>query len=70
MGNQLCFVQVPQSTVAIKEIFGKFDDVLEPSCHLLPWFLESRIAGYLTFRLQQLDVRCETKTKVYFCFLI
>ncbi|CDP02195.1 unnamed protein product [Coffea canephora] len=63
MGNLLCCAQVGQSTVAIKETFGKFDDVLEPGCHFLPWCLGSQIAGYLSLRLQQLDVRCETKTK-------
>ncbi|CAK7323060.1 unnamed protein product [Dovyalis caffra] len=63
MGNLLCCVQVDQSTVAIKEKFGRFNDVLEPGCHCLPWFLGSQIAGHLTLRLQQLDVRCETKTK-------
>ncbi|KAE8718490.1 Hypersensitive-induced response protein 2 [Hibiscus syriacus] len=63
MGNLFCCVQVDQSTVAIKERFGKFDDVLEPGCHCLPWCLGSQLAGHLTLRLQQLDVRCETKTK-------
>lgn len=63
MGNLFCCVQVDQSTVAIKERFGKFDDVLEPGCHFLPWCIGSQIAGYLTLRLQQLDVRCETKSK-------
>ncbi|KAJ4768336.1 SPFH/Band 7/PHB domain-containing membrane-associated protein family [Rhynchospora pubera] len=63
MGNLLCCVKVDQSTVAIRERFGRFDDVLEPGCHCLPWFLGSQIAGHLTLRLQQLDVRCETKTK-------
>lgn len=63
MGQLLCCVQVDQSTVAIRERFGKFDDVLEPGCHCIPWFIGSRIAGYLSLRLQQLDVRCETKTK-------
>jgi regulator of protease activity HflC (stomatin/prohibitin superfamily) len=64
MGNLLCCVQVDQSTVAIREQFGKFDSVLEPGCHCLPWMVGKRIAGHLTLRLQQLDVRCETKTKV------
>lgn len=64
MGNLFCCVQVDQSTVAIREQFGKFDAVLEPGCHCLPWFAGKRIAGHLTLRLQQLDVRCETKTKV------
>jgi len=63
MGNLCCCVQVDQSTVAIREQFGKFDSVLEPGCHCLPWFIGKRVAGHLTLRLQQLDVRCETKTK-------
>ncbi|CAI0549373.1 unnamed protein product [Linum tenue] len=63
MGNLFCCVQVDQSTVAIREQFGKFDEVLEPGCHCLPWFLGKQVAGYLSLRVQQLDVRCETKTK-------
>ncbi|XP_068307158.1 hypersensitive-induced response protein 1-like [Pyrus communis] len=63
MGNLFCCVQVDQSTVAIKERFGKFVEVLEPGCHYLPWFLGHQLAGHLSLRLQQLDVRCETKTK-------
>ncbi|XP_026432645.1 hypersensitive-induced response protein 1-like [Papaver somniferum] len=63
MGNLLCCVQVDQSKVAIKERFGKFEEVLDPGCHCLPWFLGSQIAGHLTLRVQQLDVKCETKTK-------
>lgn len=66
MGNLFCCVQVDQSTVAIKEQFGKFEDVLEPGCHCLPWLLGYQLAGHLSLRLQQLDVRCETKTKVSF----
>ncbi|MED6221797.1 HIR complex subunit [Stylosanthes scabra] len=63
MGLALGCLQVDQSTVAIKEVFGKFDDVLEPGCHFVPWCLGSQVAGYLSLRVQQLDVRCETKTK-------
>ncbi|KAJ0977896.1 hypothetical protein J5N97_013370 [Dioscorea zingiberensis] len=37
MGQLLCCAQVDQSTVAIKERFGKFDEVLEPGCHCLLW---------------------------------
>jgi hypothetical protein len=64
MGQVFCCVQVDQSNVAIRETFGKFDDVLEPGCHCMPWIFGAQIAGHLTLRLQQLDVRCETKTKV------
>ena len=63
MGQLLCCVKVDQSTVAIKERFGKFQDVLEPGCHCVPWILGSQISGHLSLRLQQLDVKCETKTK-------
>uniref|UniRef100_A0A0E0ERD4 Band 7 domain-containing protein n=1 Tax=Oryza meridionalis TaxID=40149 RepID=A0A0E0ERD4_9ORYZ len=53
---------IDQSTVAIKENFGKFSEVLEPGCHFLPWCIGQQIAGYLSL-VKQLDVRCETKTK-------
>lgn len=57
--------QVEQSNVAIKEQFGKFVNVLEPGCHFLPWCLGYQIAGGLSLRVQQLDVKCGTKTKVF-----
>ncbi|KAL1291460.1 hypothetical protein HN51_059979 [Arachis hypogaea] len=63
MGQALGCYQVDQSNVAIKEHFGKFDEILEPGCHCLPWCLGYQIAGALSLRVQQLDVRCETKTK-------
>ncbi|OEL13374.1 Hypersensitive-induced response protein 1 [Dichanthelium oligosanthes] len=63
MGQALGCVQVDQSTVAVKESFGKFDEILQPGCHFLPWCIGKQIAGYLSLRVQQLDVRCETKTK-------
>ncbi|KAI3876343.1 hypothetical protein MKX03_032941 [Papaver bracteatum] len=63
MVNLLCCVQVNQSNVAIEERFGKFQDVLNPGCHCVPWCLGNQIAGHLTLRVQQLDVTCRTKTK-------
>ncbi|KAL0346101.1 UNVERIFIED_CONTAM: Hypersensitive-induced response protein-like protein 2 [Sesamum radiatum] len=63
MGQALGCIQVDQSTVAVKEHFGKFDEVLEPGCHCLPWCVGYQLAGSLSLRVQQLDVRCETKTK-------
>ncbi|KAL4360644.1 hypothetical protein GQ457_04G016540 [Hibiscus cannabinus] len=68
MGNLFCCVQVDQSTVVIKERIVRFKDVLEPGCHCLPWFLGIRLAGHLSLRLQQSDIRCETKTNV--CLLL
>jgi regulator of protease activity HflC (stomatin/prohibitin superfamily) len=63
MGQAIGLIQIDQSTVAIKETFGKFDAILEPGCHCLPWCIGQQIAGYLSLRVQQLDVKCETKTK-------
>ncbi|KAG0485039.1 hypothetical protein HPP92_009118 [Vanilla planifolia] len=64
MGRFLCCcLQVEQSTVAIKETFGKFDGVLEPGIHFIPWILGKQVAGHLSLHIQQLDVHCETKTK-------
>lgn len=63
MGQSLGCIQVDQSTVAVKEHFGKFDKVLEPGCHCVPWCFGYGLAGKLSLRVNQLDVRCETKTK-------
>ncbi|XP_019068408.1 uncharacterized protein [Solanum lycopersicum] len=64
MGQTLGCIQVDQSTVAVKEQFYKFDQVLQPGCHCLPWCFGYQVAGSLSLRVQQLDVRCETKTKL------
>lgn len=52
-----------QATVGIKERWGKYEDVLEPGCHFINWCCGSQVAGFLTMRVQQMDVHCETKTK-------
>nr|CAB3473413.1 unnamed protein product [Digitaria exilis] len=59
----LCCACVDQSTVAMEETCGRYDTVLDPGCHFMPWCFGRRVAGYLSLRVQQLDVRCETKTK-------
>jgi regulator of protease activity HflC (stomatin/prohibitin superfamily) len=53
---------VNQSTVGIKEQFGKVGEVLNPGGHFVPWIIGKRVTGELTLRLRQLDVHCETKT--------
>ncbi|CAM6097938.1 unnamed protein product [Calypogeia fissa] len=63
MGNTLGCMQVDQSTLAVKERFGKFGGIMEPGCHCVPWCCGFNVAGILSLRVQQLDVRCETKTK-------
>jgi regulator of protease activity HflC (stomatin/prohibitin superfamily) len=63
MGQVFGLYQVDQSTVAVKEKFGKFSTVLSPGCHCVPWCCGVNVAGVLSLRIQQLDVRCETKSK-------
>ncbi|KAH9547897.1 hypothetical protein CY35_11G059500 [Sphagnum magellanicum] len=63
MGQVCGLYQVDQSTVAVKEKFGKFSTVLSPGCHCVPWFCGVNVAGVLTLRIQQLDVQCKTKSK-------
>ena len=65
MGNTFGCYQVDQSTVAVKERFGKFEGVLGPGCYCVPWCIGINIRGILSLRVQQLDVRCVTKTKVH-----
>ncbi|KAJ4768335.1 SPFH/Band 7/PHB domain-containing membrane-associated protein family [Rhynchospora pubera] len=63
MGQAFGCVKVPESTVAIRESWGKFDNVLDPGCHFVPWCSGKSIAGFVNLRLQQLVVSCETNTK-------
>ncbi|KAL2644182.1 hypothetical protein R1flu_011769 [Riccia fluitans] len=63
MGGVLGCVIVDQSTVGMKEQFGKFKSVVKPGIHFVPWCCGINVAGRLSLRVQQLDVRCETKTK-------
>ncbi|XP_074274541.1 hypersensitive-induced response protein 1-like [Silene latifolia] len=63
MGQALGCFQVSQSTVAIKEQFGRYVGVLEPGCHFVPWCVGTQVKGLLSLRVHKIDVRCETKTK-------
>jgi len=54
-------VVVEQSTVGLLENFGKFDKLLQPGCYCL--FPGSSVRGRMSLRVEQLNVRCETKTK-------
>ncbi|XP_074306653.1 hypersensitive-induced response protein-like protein 2 [Silene latifolia] len=63
MGQAFGCLVVTQSNVGITEKFGKFEEILEPGCHFVPWFLGKTAVGTLSLRVQQLDVRCQTKTK-------
>ncbi|KAK9925132.1 hypothetical protein M0R45_033469 [Rubus argutus] len=63
MGEVLGCIQVKQSKVAVRERSGKFNGVLQPGCHCLPWCFGYEVAGEMSLRVRQLQVKCETKTK-------
>ena len=50
MGQLLCCVQVKQSTVVMKEKFGRFNEVLKPGCHYLPWFFGNQVRGHFSLQ--------------------
>jgi hypothetical protein len=68
MGQACCCFQVDQSTVGIEERCGKFVQVLGPGCHFVPCCIGLKVSGVLTLRVQELDIRCEAKTKVTIIF--
>jgi regulator of protease activity HflC (stomatin/prohibitin superfamily) len=56
-----CFFVVEQQTVAVIETFGKFSKIANPGLNFrIP--LIQKVAGRLSLRFLQLDVRAETKT--------
>jgi regulator of protease activity HflC (stomatin/prohibitin superfamily) len=57
-----CFVRVRTQEVGVVEDLGQFKQLLDPGLHILAWPLQGVVAR-LSLRIQQLDVRCETKTK-------
>jgi len=59
----ICCVAVPQSSVALIERFGKFDREAQAGCNMLCCLCGEASAGIVSLRLQQLEVRCDTKTK-------
>jgi len=59
----LCYSCVDQSTVGIVTQFGKFQRIAYPGFNCIHCYIGEGIAGTLSLRIQQLDVRCETKTK-------
>ena len=56
------FFVVQQQTAAVVQSFGKFARVALPGLNMKTPFIEM-IAGRLNLRVQQLDVKVETKTE-------
>ncbi|KAK4401229.1 Hypersensitive-induced response protein 2 [Sesamum angolense] len=45
MGEALCCIPLDRSTVAVTKHFGRFNDILEPGFHCLPFSLGYQLAG-------------------------
>jgi regulator of protease activity HflC (stomatin/prohibitin superfamily) len=58
-----CIHAVPQDQVAVVERFGKFDRLSYPGCLCLPVPCVCTYAGAVSMRVQQLNVRVESKSK-------
>jgi regulator of protease activity HflC (stomatin/prohibitin superfamily) len=56
------FFLVQQQTAAIVQRFGKFERIAQPGLHIKLPFVE-KVAGTVNLRIQQLDVKVETKTE-------
>ncbi|GLC44553.1 hypothetical protein PLESTB_000060500 [Pleodorina starrii] len=63
MSTCICFACPEQETVAVIETCGKFSHIAHPGCNFLCCCCGAVVSGSLSLRVQQLDVRCETKTK-------
>lgn len=61
-GGCCCFICVATSNVGIVERFGQFDHLAKPGLTCICWPIYDVVADIST-RVQQLDVRVETKTK-------
>eukprot|EP00271_Cylindrocystis_brebissonii_P013476 TRINITY_DN3331_c0_g1_i1.p1 TRINITY_DN3331_c0_g1~~TRINITY_DN3331_c0_g1_i1.p1 ORF type:complete len:322 (-),score=59.41 TRINITY_DN3331_c0_g1_i1:716-1681(-) len=66
MGNSCCYVcpwkyaVIENATVGLIERWGAFESIAEPGCHTFGF--GTRLAGRMSLRVEQLQVRCETKT--------
>lgn len=54
---------VPQGTTAVTESFGRFNRMLNPGFTCMNVCCGESVSGLISLRVQQLDVRVETKTK-------
>jgi regulator of protease activity HflC (stomatin/prohibitin superfamily) len=68
MGNAFCIFCgcVDQASIGVVERWGRFEKLAEPGLHFFNPFAGECLAGVLSTRINSLDVRIETKTKVSF----
>jgi regulator of protease activity HflC (stomatin/prohibitin superfamily) len=68
MGNAFCIFCgcVDQASIGVVERWGRFEKLAEPGLHFFNPLAGECLAGVLSTRINSLDVRIETKTKVSF----
>jgi regulator of protease activity HflC (stomatin/prohibitin superfamily) len=59
----ICYTCVPQSTYSVIEQCGSYRRTAKPGFNWVLCCIGEGVAGHISLRVQQLDVRCETKTK-------
>lgn len=66
MGNTYCILGgcIDQASVGVVERWGRFEHIAEPGCHFFNPLAGQWLAGVLSTRINSLDVKIETKTKV------
>lgn len=58
-----CCASVPQSQLAMVQKFGRHSRILNPGLAFLNPLCGECVAGSISLRIQQLDVKCDTKTR-------
>jgi len=57
-----CCTSIPFSQVGIVEKWGDYHGMLDPGCHCLNCWCGVRVKDLVNLRVQQLNVKCDTKT--------
>lgn len=66
MGNTFCGVAcIDQASIGVVEKWGRFYKLASPGFHFFNPLAGEWLAGVLSTRISSLDVRIETKTKVF-----
>lgn len=58
-----CVHCIPERRIAVIERFGKFDSMAKPGVVCIPAPCICSVAGVINMQMQQLNVKCESKTK-------
>lgn len=68
MGNASCILVgcIDQASIGVVEKWGRFEKLAEPGLNFFNPCAGQYLAGVLSTRINSLEVKIETKTKVFF----